>query len=291
MSNQKHVSLLGITVSIVVGVLVMLAGSDGSSKVGSISVFALCGLLAYIINWIVFVPSNIAQTEHYFDLAGSVTYLSLTAVAVAATPELDARSTIVAAMVALWAIRLGAFLFRRVKRDGRDGRFDRIKLDPLRFLMAWTLQALWVLLTMACALAIITGQERRSVGWIGVLGIAVWTAGFAIEVLADRQKSRFKQDPLNNGRFIASGLWAWSRHPNYFGEITLWVGIAIVALPVLSGWRWAMLISPIFVTLLLTRVSGIPLLESRAAKRWGDDESFQAYARNTPALILRPPRR
>ena len=276
--------------SVAVGALVILAGSDGSVEIGSLAVFAVCGVLAYVINWIAFVPANIAKTEHYYDLTGSLTYLSLTGVAVAASDDLDARSWIVAAMVAVWAVRLGTFLLRRVKRDGRDGRFDRIKVDPLRFFMTWTLQALWVLLTLACALAIITGNEREPFGWFAVVGVVVWAFGFTIEVVADRQKSAFKQDPANEGRFITSGLWAWSRDPNYFGEITLWTGVAVMALPVLSGWRWAMLISPVFVTLLLTRGSGIPLLEARAEKRWGDEEAFRSYTQDTPVLIPRPPR-
>jgi steroid 5-alpha reductase family enzyme len=275
---------------VAVGALVIVAGSDGSSQVGSIAVFAVCGILAYVINWIVFVPSNIAKTEHYFDLTGSATYVTVTAVALALSDDLDARAVIVGAMVFVWALRLGSFLFRRVRRDGRDGRFDEIKVDPLRFFMTWTLQGLWVLLTVACALAIITGLERRSIGWVGIAGILVWVAGFAIEVVSDRQKSAFKRDPANKGRFISSGLWAWSRHPNYFGEIVLWTGIAVIALPVLSGWRWVTLISPVFVTLLLTKVSGIPMLEARAAKRWGDEEEYQVYTANTPVLVPRPPR-
>ena len=210
--------------------------------------------------------------------------------ALALSDDLDARAIIVGSMVVVWALRLGSFLFRRIIRDGKDGRFDRIKADRLRFLMTWTLQGLWVLLTMAAALAIITGEERRSIGWVAAVGIVVWLSGFAIEVVADRQKSVFKQDPAKEGRFITSGLWAWSRHPNYFGEIVLWAGIAIIALPVLSGWQWVTLISPVFVTILLTRVSGIPMLEARAEERWGDDEEFRAYTDNTPVLIPRPPR-
>ncbi|MGZ8785882.1 MAG: DUF1295 domain-containing protein [Acidimicrobiia bacterium] len=291
MTDQRRTSLVGIAASLLIGALVMLAGSDGSTTVGSIAVFAVCGLLAYVINWVVFVPSNRARTEHYFDLTGSVTYVTVTAVALLLSKDLDARAVIVGVMVGVWAFRLGSFLFRRVRRDGRDGRFDRIKTDPLRFFMTWTLQGLWVLLTLACALAIITGNERRSIGWVAIVGMGIWVAGFAIEAVADQQKSAFKKNPANEGRFITSGLWAWSRHPNYFGEITLWTGIAIMALPVLSGWRWATLISPVFVVVLLTRVSGIPMLEARAEKRWGDDEEFQTYTRTTPVLIPRPPHR
>lgn len=290
MRDENRNSLIGIAASVVMGAVVVLAGSDGSSKIGSIAVFAACGVLAYLINWVVFVPSNLARTEHYFDLTGSATYVTVTAVALLLSGDLDTRAVIVGAMVIVWALRLGSFLFLRIRRAGRDGRFDQIKADSLWFFMTWTLQGLWVLLTMACALAIITGVERESIGWVAIVGIGVWVTGFTTEVVADRQKSAFKRDPANDGRFIRSGLWAWSRHPNYFGEIVLWTGIAIMALPVLSGWRWVTLISPVFVTLLLTRVSGLPMLEARAEKRWGDEEEFRKYTSNTPVLVPRPPR-
>lgn len=289
MTKRQRISIIGIAVSILVGALVALAGSDGSSEVGSIPVFALSGALAFVINWAAFVPSNAAKTEHYYDLTGSVTYVTVIVVAVVLSDDPDTRAVLVTAMVLVWAVRLGSFLFRRVRRDGRDGRFDSIKVDPLRFFMTWTLQGLWVLLTVACALAIVTGSERESFGLLAGIGTAVWVAGFAIEVVADRQKSAFKQDSANEGRFITTGLWAWSRHPNYFGEITLWLGIAIIAVPVLSGWRWVTLVSPVFVVVLLTRVSGLPMLERRAAKRWGDDPEYQRYVEATPVLIPRPP--
>jgi steroid 5-alpha reductase family enzyme len=290
-TDANRRSLIGITAAIVIGALVALAGSDGSREIGSFPVFALCGLLAFAINWAVFIPSNRAQTERFYDLTGSLTYLTVTIVALLASGDLDARAVIAAAMVAVWALRLGTFLFRRISRDGRDGRFDEIKTDPLRFLMAWTIQGLWVLFTAGAALAIITSIERRSLSWVGILGIVIWVAGFSMEVVADRQKSAFKQDPSNDGRFITSGLWAWSRHPNYFGEITLWVGIAVMALPILSGWRWVVLISPVFVTVLITRVSGLPMLEARADERWGDEPEYREYKRSTPVLVPRPPRR
>lgn len=112
-------------------------------------------------------------------------------------------------------------------------------------------------------------------------------AGFAVEVVSERQKRRFRQDPANAERFITTGLWAWSRHPNYVGEIVLWVGIALIAIPALSGWQFITLISPLFVYLLLTRISGIPPLESRALKRWGKDPVFRAYMARTPVLFPR----
>ncbi len=282
-------SLIGIIAATTVGALVAWAGSDGSRELGSIPVFALCGFLAFAINWLAFIPSSIAQTERFYDLTGSVTYTTVTVVALLASGDLDSRAVIAGAMVIVWALRLGTFLFRRIRRDGKDGRFDEIKVSPIRFLAAWTIQGLWVLLTAAAALAIITSSERVDLGWIAFIGIGIWLAGFAIEVVADRQKSEFKKDPANRGRFISSGLWAWSRHPNYFGEITLWTGMAILAIPVLSGWQWVVLISPVFVTLLLTRISGLPMLEKRADEKWGDEPDYQAYKASTPVLIPRPP--
>ena len=290
MTKQQRQSIIGIAASVTIGVLVSWAGSDGSVQVGSIPVFALCGALAFVINWLVYIPSNAAKTEHYFDLTGSVTYITVIVVAAALADDLDTRSVVVTAMVLLWAGRLGTFLFRRVKRDGRDGRFDTIKVDPLRFLMTWTLQGLWVLLTVACALAIVTGNDREDFAVLAIAGTAMWVIGFGIGVVADRQKSVFKQDAATDGRFISTGLWGWSRHPNYFGEILLWLGIAIMAVPVLSGWRWVTLVSPLFVTLLLTRISGIPMLERRGKKRWGDEPEYQEYVRTVPVLIPRPPR-
>jgi steroid 5-alpha reductase family enzyme len=135
-----------------------------------------------------------------------------------------------------------------------------------------------------------TSTERPPFGVLGWLGFALWLVGFLFEAVADDQKRRFRANPANEGRFITSGLWAWSRHPNYFGEITLWFGIALIALPALSGWQHATLISPVFVYLLLTRISGIPLLEARAKKRWGDEPAFREYKARTPVLFPRPPK-
>jgi steroid 5-alpha reductase family enzyme len=184
---------------------------------------------------------------------------------------------------------LGSFLFARIVRDGSDRRFDNLKPSLLRFCMTWSLQGLWVLLTLSCALAAMTSTRPKSLGAIALLGGIVWAVGFAIEAMADWQKRRFRADPANRNRFIRSGLWAWSRHPNYFGEIMLWSGIALIALPALTGWQHATLISPLFVYVLLTRISGIPLLEARADKKWGEDASYRAYKDRTPVLGPHPP--
>lgn len=285
-SNGQIVA--AIVIAIVVGALVSWAGSDSGNMVNALPIFALCGVLAFVINWLAFIPAALQQTERYYDLVGGITYISVTLFAVALSGELDLRAMLVAAMVMFWALRLATFLFRRISRDGKDSRFDNIKNRPLRFFMAWTIQGLWVLLTAAAALAVITGGVREPLGAIGIAGIAVWSVGILIEIVSDRQKSNFRSNPDNKGKFINTGLWAWSRHPNYFGEIVLWTGMAIVAVPVLHGWQWATLISPVFVTFLLTKVSGIPLLEEKADQRWGGQDDYEEYKRRTPVLVPKP---
>ena len=284
-------SLVAIAIAIALGAAMAWAGSDDGDYIDGIPVFALCGAIAFVINWLAFIPSALARTERYYDLVGGISYITVIAVAVLLSAELDLRATLVAAMVMIWSLRLATFLFLRVLAAGSDSRFDEIKTRPLRFLMAWTLQGLWVLLTSAAALAVITGGVRQPLGAIGVLGIGIWLIGIVIEAVADRQKSTFRNDPANDGRFIDSGLWAWSRHPNYFGEIVLWTGVAIVAVPVLHGWQWATLISPVFVIFLLTKVSGLPQLETKADERWGGQEEYEAYKRRTPILIPKLPGR
>lgn len=289
--ESKRPTGLILLVVVVIGALVSWAGSDGGDRIGNVPVFVICGALAFGINWLAFIPSALAQTEHYYDLTGGITYITVMVVAVYFSQPLDLRAALVAGMVMLWAIRLATFLFVRISKSGTDSRFDEIKTQPGRFLIAWTLQGLWVLLTAAAALAIVTGGAREPLGALGMLGIAVWVVGMAIEVVSDRQKSAFKADPANAGRFINVGLWAWSRHPNYFGEIVLWLGIAIVSLEVLQGWQWVTLISPVFVALLLTKVSGVPMLEDKADARWGGQPDYEAYKARTPILVPSPPAR
>lgn len=289
MEKTDRNALIALPIVILIGAGVAIAGSQGGARIAGIPLFALAVGLAFLIQWLAFIPAYILQTEKFYDLTGSITYITVITVSVLLSPTVDGRSLLLTALVVIWAGRLGTFLFRRVKKSGKDERFDDIKPSLLRFLNAWTLQGLWVTFTAAAALAAITTSVRKDLGWFALVGFLVWLFGFAFEVAADAQKSRFKADPSNQGNFISSGLWAWSRHPNYFGEIVLWFGVAIIALPVLRGWQWVTLISPVFVTLLITRISGVPLLEKRADETWGGQEDYEAYKENTPVLIPRPP--
>ncbi len=290
MKNETIRYLIGIILIVVIGAGVALAGSQGSAKVAGIPLYALGVGLAFLIQWIVFIPAYINKTEKFFDLTGSITYITVTLVALLLSPVKDVRSWLLAGLVIIWAARLGTFLFRRIQAAGEDRRFREIKASFLRFLQVWTIQGLWVTFSIAAALAVITSLKRVSLDGFAVVGFLVWVFGFSLEATADSQKSRFKADPENEGKFIHTGLWSWSRHPNYFGEIVLWVGVAIIALPVLHGWQWVTLISPVFITILLTRISGVPLLEKRADDKWGGQIDYEAYKSNTSVLIPLPPK-
>jgi len=289
---QNSRAILAILVCVFIGCLMALAGSQGSlSLTANVPLFAFCGAVGFVLHWLAFLPSYWFQTEHYFDLTGSVSFVTATTLAYLFNPAPDPRTVLLSLCIIVWALRLGSFLFVRVKRAGEDRRFRELKTRFWRFAFTWTLGGLWVFLTMAAPLAAITASDKLPLDPLAILGILLWVVGFAIEAIADRQKTVFRSDPANANRFISTGLWAWSRHPNYFGEILLWLGLALAAFPVLQGWQLATMISPVFVILLLTRVSGVPLLEQKADERWGDDPAYQAYKTGTPVLIPKPPRR
>jgi steroid 5-alpha reductase family enzyme len=267
------------------------AGSQGGYDISGFPIYALCIAVAFVIQWIAFVPAYLYRTEKFYDLTGSVTYITVIAIAILLSPVVDARSLLLLGIIAIWAIRLGSFLFMRIQAAGEDRRFREIKKSFARFLLTWTLQGLWVAFSLAAALAAITSTLRLDLELFAILGFLVWLLGFGFEVIADSQKSKFKSLPENKDKFIKTGLWSWSRHPNYFGEIVLWIGVAIIALPILRGWQWVTLISPVFIIILLTRISGVPLLEKRADEKWGGQPEYEAYKAGTSVLIPMPPKK
>jgi steroid 5-alpha reductase family enzyme len=287
MKKSDRIALIALPIIIIIGILVAQAGSQGGVIIGGIPLFALSVGLAFVIQWLVFIPAYLMQTEKFFDITGSITYITITLAAVFFSTGVDARSLLLSALVVVWAVRLGSFLFGRIQKAGKDDRFDEIKPSFVRFLNVWTIQGLWVTFTAAAALVAITSTHRTELDLFAVIGFLIWILGFGFEVVADSQKGRFNADPQNKGKFIQTGLWSRSRHPNYFGEIMLWLGVAIIALPVLQGWQWVAMISPLFVTLLLTRVSGVPMLENKADKKWGGQKDYEDYKKRTPVLIPR----
>ena len=282
--------LFQLVASLVLAFFIALAASQNSVEVNGVPLFGICAGVAFVVQWVIFIPSYIFQTEKFYDLTGSLTYLTIIGLGVTLSPA-DPQRLLLGVLVAIWACRLGLFLFMRIHKAGKDTRFDK-KTNFMWFLFAWNTQGLWVVLTSAAALTCITSATSVPISWLTYLGLTVWILGFTVEVISDRQKSAFKAQPKNQGKFIQEGLWAYSRHPNYAGEIILWFGVAIIALPGLSGWQYCTLISPVFVYLLLRYGSGVPLLEKQGLKRWGDLQAYQEYIAKTPILFpwVSPPR-
>ena len=258
--------------------------STTSLTIQGAPIFAICVTVAMVIQWVAFIPAYRKQTERFYDLVGSASFITVTLLALVLSNRFDDRSLLLSALVIIWALRLGSFLFKRVHQDGGDDRFQQIKPHAKRFFLTWTLQGLWVSITAAAALAAITATDPVPLSLWDVNALIIWFLGFGIEVIADRQK-RAHRSTHGKDTFISSGLWAYSRHPNYFGEITLWVGVALLAIPALTSTAFASLLSPIFAYLLLTRISGIPMLEKKAEKKWGDRADYQEYKKRTRLLV------
>ncbi|KAF2994348.1 hypothetical protein E8E13_000533 [Curvularia kusanoi] len=309
--------------------------------------------LAYGIQTAVAVPSIAAQTEKYYDLSGSLTYLSCVGASLV-LPYLRAqqagaaagglveylsskglgqgvwwwRQAFLSAAVGIWATRcidktkpVGTYLFSRISSDdGKDSRFDSIRTSPSKFYVAFFAQATWVSL---CTLPVIlvNSLPRNAFMAIGgiapalaakpyltdLLGMAIFIFGLTFEIIADRQKSKWvadKKAKKHSEEFLTHGLWAKSRHPNYFGESTLWTGIALAAAGVLVrqpaqtalglgglGVTGKVLVtglcaaSPAFVTFLLLKVSGVPLSENKYDKRYGDRKDYQKWKQETPMFV------
>ena len=281
--NKKALFALPIALLPAVGFILIIGSAEWDRF--DFTAALLPVLLAFGLQWIALIPAYINKTERFYDLVGGASFIAVAGFCLLLAPAYSLRSIVLFAMVVIWAGRLGIFLFIRIQRAGRDSRFDAIKNSFPRFLFAWTVQGLWITFTLAPVMAVILFAEPHGFDLFFILGSLVWLFGYAFEAFADLQKYQFKANPENKGQFIRSGLWSVSRHPNYFGEIILWAGIALIALPMLSGWQYLTLSSPLFVFCLLNYISGIPLLEQSADKRWGHLDTYQDYKRSTPVLI------
>jgi len=286
--NDTLKEYVTITVAVCISVLVALASAQGSLISGEYPVLFICLFIAFIIQWIVFIPSFYFSTERFYDLTGSITYMIVIVTALYHKSEFigsrsDLRSLLIAGFVIIWALRLGSFLFLRVLKDKEDRRFSEWKKNFHQFLRVWTLQGLWVFLTSVAAATAITSRKIIEPDLFLYIGSFLWVFGFLFESIADYQKRKFRSE--NKNKFIQSGLWSVSRHPNYFGEIVLWFGIALIAFPTLVGPQYVSLISPLFVYLLLTRVSGVHILEKHADDTWGKKKDYKAYKEKTPVLF------
>lgn len=244
-------------------------------------------ILIFCIQWISFIPAYYFKTEKFYDLTGSITYISIILSTIYITGTDKIADYIIVVCVVVWAIRLGSFLFMRIHKAGEDRRFRTIKTNFTRFLMTWTLQGMWVSMCLLCVLTALSSYNGIIINNVFYIGLLMFILGFAIEVIADRQKTNFRKKSENKDKFISTGLWAFSRHPNYFGEILLWSGIAVMSISSLEGLQYITLISPLFVYILLVYISGVRILEDQGLKKWGHLESYKEYINTTPRLFFK----
>ena len=247
-------------------------------------------MLAFLIQWVAYIPAYIFQTEKFYDLTGSLSYLTVIWFVFFSSNNLSGlniQNLIVVTLISIWAIRLGTFLFSRIHKDGEDKRFRTIKTSASQFFMTWTLQGMWVSICTMCAITAISSSQGIIANALFYLGLAFFIVGFAIEVVSDQQKSAFRAVPENKEKFITSGLWSKSQHPNYFGEILLWSAIALLSISSLNGTQYLTLISPIFTYVLLVYISGVRMLDDMGNKKWGHLEEYKEYKRNTPTLFFK----
>jgi steroid 5-alpha reductase family enzyme len=229
-------------------------------------------------------------SEKFYDLSGSFTHLSLVLTGLLSTRGATSPRQIACALMAIvWMVRLGTFLYGRILRDGKDERFDRLKPVWLSFMGAWNFQANWVVLGELPVLLITAREDKLPISFVDYVAITLWALGFLIEVIADHQKYSFRNEPNNRHQYITSGLWKYSRHPNYFGELLMWSSMAACVSYVgfatgdtVLFWAW---LSPLFTAFLLLRVSGVPLVEAAGKQKWGSDPRYLHYMEHTSCIV------
>ena len=283
------ISVLIIILTILIPSTLSLFISDNSISINGYPVLLYCVLISFTIHLIIFIPSAIMKNEKFYDFTGMIAYLSIIIFAIQQKyiqiHSIDIYSLVLSILISIWTLRLGIFLFYRVLKVGEDIRFKDVKNNALKFFVWFSISSLWVSLTTMAAMNVVTSKNYNKDLTLLCIGTIIWIIGFLFEIISDYQKIKFKNNALNKNKFIDSGLWSISRHPNYFGEIILWIGIYIITLPSTSGLEYLGIISPLFVIVLLNKVSGINLLEASADKKWGSSKEYQKYKKTTPKLI------
>lgn len=267
--------------------LLSLTWLTGTSNTNTQNILIQCTLLTLTIHWVVGAVSVMLQTEKVFDITGSAAVWCMIVLINNQTNTTAERNLILSSCCLVWTTRLGLFLLMRIHKHKKDRRFDELKTNKYNFFNTWQLSATWTLITLLSALTAISSSQDAPMTAIDYSLLGAWSLAFAAEAIADRQKMQFKTQK-HKTPFIQTGLWKYSRHPNYFAEISMWICIAGLSYPNLYGSLYLSLISPIFVSILLTRVSGINLLEEASDKKFGHLKSYQHYKKTTPRLIPNP---
>lgn len=245
-------------------------------------VFALF-ILSVGFNLALFVPAYLLKTDKLTDISYSLTFIFLALYCFSSGPGSTLQKLLLTAVL-VWAVRLGGFLLLRIFKMKRDKRFDGVRDNLKKFLGFWVLQGITVpIILLAAALA-----WRSAVGGVTavtIVGAVIFAAGLLIEATADFQKFRFNAHNTTH-TWIDNGLWRISRHPNYLGEISVWIGVYLIAFNALVGTsKIAGLASPLYIMCLLLLVSGIPPLEASADAKWGKDKNYRQYKKEVPVLV------
>ena len=287
MAKQTQ-NIINVSLTLLAIYLYSFTANNIDTEILGFNSFKFLISMAVLIQFVIFLPSFLFQTEKFYDLTGSLTYISVTSIAYFSLENPSTIDTILYLYVIVWAGRLGIFLFRRINKDGKDERFDKAKKKFFWFLQYWMGQAAWVVFSAGASILAILSPVEAELEVLAFIGIFLWWSGFLIEVISDYQKRKFRETSDPKTEFISTGLWARSRHPNYFGEITLWVGMAVISLSSLSGIEYVTaVVSPLFVYLLLRKAEGVPMLERIADERYGELSDYQEYKANTPVLMMK----
>ncbi len=240
-------------------------------------------IITFIINTVFFIYAFIRKTDVVTDLSYSLSFLLVTSYMYFFHAEKGLVQTLLWLFVSLWAIRLGYYLLGRILKTKVDHRFDDKRNSFVRFGSFWLLQAIAVWIILLPVTYLLSQKDVVVQMPLLIIGSLIWLVGLVYEGVADAQKTNFKKN--NPQRLITTGLWRYSRHPNYFGEMLVWWGIMLVVVPYLRSLAYATVIGPLFITLLLLFVSGIPLLEQSWQERYGKEAYFQEYMKKTSLII------
>lgn len=246
-------------------------------------------LVSLLINGVFFLVAALLRTDVFTDITYSLSFVALAAIMLIFAPSPSLAAIVAASAVMLWAVRLGGYLFWRILHIKVDHRFDDKRGSFLKFGAFWLLQAVsaWVIMLPVYGFFASARAATLSPALL-VPGLAVFFAGFILEAVADAQKYAFKSKPESKGEFMSSGVWKYSRHPNYFGEMLVWWGIALPGAFAFRGVELLYFLGPVYITLLLLFVSGIPLLEKEAERKWGDRADYREYKKRTSILVPLP---
>lgn len=253
---------------------------------------AVSFLFSFAINFLFFLIAFTFRTDKVTDLSYSLSFAVIAPLLLfTAGPGYSLVQFLTMAAVFLWAFRLGSYLLIRIIVTKTDERFDDKRNNPANLIKFWVLQmvAVWVIMLPFSLSLTSRGGEYPEI--FTLVGFLVYAIGFLIETISDFQKFFFKKKPENRGLWMERGLWKYSRHPNYFGEILVWWGLFIVVLPSLSSMAYLTVLGPLFITFLLLFVSGIPLLEKSANSKYGSDPQYINYKERTNLLIPGVPRK